>query len=916
MAASQADADDYWARAVTLFTGYPLPSRKSIFEKLTSTEGIPLFRMGLKDMGVRAVTSADYAAISGWMTHKGEDYDLVFYTAKGGDGAHGNVEMKRARIVLIGVPADDNGRAMLLDPGSMMMGGEFTGVMGNEWDSRPMAQYIAGAKAALDALVVHRTTKGFQYNDLRVEDSDAVDLASFKRTAQAFDRAKKFFEEQTNTLEQWEKSLGGEHASWKGQAAGVFRGLILQVHSNYQNYVDQFGGKDYRATNIMIGEKEPPRSIYGDALAGAQRSLYHHAGILRSAWKKWASTGEHDPHRAVLEELNELLKWVIDNNVMQITKNVQVNNNSSGNLAPTTTYHTTSAFRQHHPEYGDLADEKTWKKIGEKAVERWVRQLEATLTPAATKALSGLNNKWLDFAGLFEEPLETKNKTSLSEAFQKEQSKKSQEGLDKINKDLNEKLSDLGKSLSNLGTGVKNGLNSALNDLGTEFEKSSKKRNADSSGAAEEITKNLNSLGGLFNGLRNGGVSPDSSKSPATTSLNSLLGQTPAFNLNAGMADTNSGLKNPDGSTTKLNSDGSLTTTHPDGSLSHFNPATGTMATISRDGKTKIESLSPGVALTNPDGSTTTLNPDGTLTMKFPDGSSTVINPSTGSAVTTQPDGSVSTQLLNPSAGTVTTPGGGTTALNSDGSLTTKFPDGSIRTVGSDGTVTTTKPDGSVTTTDLNSKLGSGRGGPPSLPGGTHTSGLSDFPGSSSFTSNMPGASTSLNSNLGGLNSGGDSSFEEYDSTPYSGGSLGAPTSNLPGSDASRASGGVPLNAGALNGMGGMGGMGGMPMGGMPAGGSGGGSSNSERVRNVLSESDGASRRKSRARSAGEEEEMVFTRGGKPTTTSSPYLPMGGQGTQGGQSTETSDRERSSWVPEDEDVWGTDEGGAPAVIGR
>lgn len=110
--------------------------------------------------------------------------------------------------------------------------------------------------------------------------------------------------------------------------------------------------------------------------------------------------------------------------------------------------------------------------------------------------------------------------------------------------------------------------------------------------------------------------------------------------------------------------------------------------------------------------------------------------------------------------------------------------------------------------------------------------------------------------------------------------------------------------------------MGGMPMGGMPAGGSGGGSSNSERVRNVLSGSDGASRRRPTARSAGEEEEMVFTRGGRPTMTSSPYLPMGGQGTQGNQSTETRDRERSSWVPEDEDVWGTDEGGAPAVIGR
>ncbi len=102
-----------------------------------------------------------------------------------------------------------------------------------------------------------------------------------------------------------------------------------------------------------------------------------------------------------------------------------------------------------------------------------------------------------------------------------------------------------------------------------------------------------------------------------------------------------------------------------------------------------------------------------------------------------------------------------------------------------------------------------------------------------------------------------------------------------------------------------------------------GNQSNNERVRKVLDETGGASLRRptvSRAASGGEEEEreMVLTRGSTPTT-SSPYYPMGGGGSpagQGAQSTESGDRERSSWVPEDEDVWGTDEGGAPAVIGR
>jgi hypothetical protein len=46
---------------------------------------------------------------------------------------------------------------------------------------------------------------------------------------------------------------------------------------------------------------------------------------------------------------------------------------------------------------------------------------------------------------------------------------------------------------------------------------------------------------------------------------------------------------------------------------------------------------------------------------------------------------------------------------------------------------------------------------------------------------------------------------------------------------------------------------------------------------------------------------------------------VGGAGNgsgQDGRSTESGDRAREAWLAEDEDVWGTDEGGAPAVIGR
>ncbi|MDV9189840.1 hypothetical protein R6L23_16715, partial [Streptomyces sp. SR27] len=57
----------------------------------------------------------------------------------------------------------------------------------------------------------------------------------------------------------------------------------------------------------------------------------------------------------------------------------------------------------------------------------------------------------------------------------------------------------------------------------------------------------------------------------------------------------------------------------------------------------------------------------------------------------------------------------------------------------------------------------------------------------------------------------------------------------------------------------------------------------------------------------------------RPATSSGgmPMMPpMGGGGMGGGQGTQSDERERSTWVSEDEDVWGTDEGGVAGVIGR
>ncbi|WP_455362409.1 hypothetical protein [Streptomyces sp. SYSU K21746] len=66
-------------------------------------------------------------------------------------------------------------------------------------------------------------------------------------------------------------------------------------------------------------------------------------------------------------------------------------------------------------------------------------------------------------------------------------------------------------------------------------------------------------------------------------------------------------------------------------------------------------------------------------------------------------------------------------------------------------------------------------------------------------------------------------------------------------------------------------------------------------------------------------DDEVRVAAGGPTAGGTPFLPpiAGGGGAPDQQTqTQSGERARDSWVPEDEDVWGTEEGGAPAVIGR
>ncbi|OON81114.1 AAWKG family protein [Streptomyces tsukubensis] len=295
-------------------------------------------------------------------------------------------------------------------------------------------------------------------------------------------------------------------------------------------------------------------------------------------------------------------------------------------------------------------------------------------------------------------------------------------------------------------------------------------------------------------------------------------------------------------------------------------------------------------SLTNPGGSHSYVDSHGRVVTDYPDQSSSRIDPQTQTSTITDPDGTTHSGPLN--AGDVlTNPDGSVSHLDSQGQVVTEYSDGSRTTVDPHtGATSITSPDGTTTSGYLN--------------GGTG-----------------PDAPQSGGGSRGGLGSyGGAQDYEQelYDpqSSDYGGQQgAGSAAASLGGSSAAAAggSGGTPMSPGMMGG-GGMGGMGG---GG--GGGRGGEGGATERARNVFDSGDVVSnrRRPANARAGGgrydEREAMINTSSGSPYGTHA----GGGQGGgPGQQQTQSGDREREAWVPEDEDVWGSDEGGAPAVIGR
>ncbi|WP_020700611.1 AAWKG family protein [Streptomyces sulphureus] len=409
---------------------------------------------------------------------------------------------------------------------------------------------------------------------------------------------------------------------------------------------------------------------------------------------------------------------------------------------------------------------------------------------------------------------------------------------------------------------------------------------------------------------------------------------------------------NPDGSTTSLK-DGQLTTEWPDGTTQSIDPDTGEATTKDPEGKTTTENLGSlnggqengglgglgdlgnnldqpltesvsnldglnsgglgGDGLETPTGGQTSLTEGGDLATTFPDGSQSVFDPDSGELTSSGPGGESTTDLKH--GANVQNPDGSTTSLK-DGQLTTEWPDGTTQRINPDTNIaTTTDPEGNTTTTDLAGLNSGSNGGLDGLDGlgSRNTGNLGDIetqvPDLNGAGGGGGGGSTSsLDTDLPGNTASTSAGNGLFDGVGADGGGAG---SDAPGGGGTsgQGAGQQPAGAGGAPMMPPMGGMGGM------GGGGAGDKGNSERVRAVLHDAAEESKRRQRRRRSGwgrgEDEDTFLTQ--RPATTGGRTENEGSEGSAEAPRTSTSS---GDYLEEDEDVWGTDDGGAPAVIGR
>ncbi|WP_343884495.1 AAWKG family protein, partial [Actinoallomurus spadix] len=410
-------APDKWNSTIFLLTGYQLPKRDEIFNKLYGNDNTPLMKFEINAEGTApSDTIAQAVQDTTWLRQNSgwriENTDIVvpFYGKTDGSAnsklpVGTEVKMYRARITLLGTDADHSmpaGMTGAADPGatfgsssSPLMDGAKNGDGSafSGWDSRPVSQYSYGGGLALEQLLNKPySTQDFAWNGIRVEDANAVDLAGFDRAALAFNRAANFFRFARQTIQQWQTALGTEDASWRGEAAGVFYDLIQKLGLTYQGYTDALPTGGPGISKVAI-ELEAAKQAYINAITN-----------LHAAWHNWALY-MGNPLRWLVDLLADITYNIWRTNIATVRYHIEY---YGGNSQSDQTQHKDEKLKTATADwsgdavtsdgkmnFGPLNDKSTWRKIGEEAVARWKNSVKENLDTAAEDAMTYIRNAWV-----------------------------------------------------------------------------------------------------------------------------------------------------------------------------------------------------------------------------------------------------------------------------------------------------------------------------------------------------------------------------------------------------------------------------------------------------------------------------------------------------------------------------------------
>ncbi|MFD7700216.1 AAWKG family protein [Streptomyces caelestis] len=431
MANPEDNNDDYWKKAVDLLTGYVLPERKTLFDTLKGNDDIPMIHVRVEDEGGPEYSSG-FLSSGGWGTHN-TNYTIPYYqpAGNGTDVSEGSYLYRyRVYITFLATPASappsgedviakfEKTSKVLMDKGGSNSEGEKL-----DWDTSALVQYIYGSKAALDQLTMWPySTHGFENRGIKVGDATYVDLLTFTKTAQAFDRVVKFFEDSAVTIGKWDtENIGEGSDSWDGTSAAIFKELIHKLARNYEGYADQLDGKGTDGSAVTIDTvtvtSEPAR-----ALAAAQGVVLEQAQNLRDAWVAWRA--ESNPQRWLYDMLQDARFRLIDNQF----DNTDFETVSSGS-GPYTTWHnyvvSTANFRNEivvgEKSYGKPSDMTTWKAIADEAVRRWEQSVQDWLSTKGAEAIVAINKAFKEAEKAFDTSITDKDDRPLSEISAKEE---------------------------------------------------------------------------------------------------------------------------------------------------------------------------------------------------------------------------------------------------------------------------------------------------------------------------------------------------------------------------------------------------------------------------------------------------------------------------------------------------------------